>query len=220
MAKYRGEVDPHLRIMTAKCCPVTKQRCSSPQSTIQQQQQTTDTAGGIVYAKITLKHVPSLLFPFSLLSLSFTHTLSHLGHVACTKVGRRGADAIGGQAAHQVGQLAQGNGGKHGGGAACRGHGQEGSVHGTNVGSTWCEGSAHVHARVRKREGGQPAADPRRVLQLANVAPVLHTLRRIVSRCDVSIATEGLNLVPDSGTRMKRVRWCCCSCWHPSWGLI
>jgi len=59
-----------------------------------------------------------------------------LGHVAGAKVRGRAADAVGGEAAHQVGDLAQGQGGQHAGGAARARHRQECGVHGADVGGT------------------------------------------------------------------------------------
>jgi len=69
----------------------------------------------------------------------------HLRHVARAKVGRRGADAVRGEAAHEVGQLAQRDGGQHGGRAARGGHRQERGVHGADVGGP----CARAHACVR-----------------------------------------------------------------------
>mmetsp|Transcript_36950 Transcript_36950/g.93304 ORF Transcript_36950/g.93304 Transcript_36950/m.93304 type:complete len:585 (+) Transcript_36950:55-1809(+) len=57
-----------------------------------------------------------------------------LSDVAGVVERRARADAVEGQAAHEVGQLREAQGGGHGGRAAGNGHRQEGGVHGTDVG--------------------------------------------------------------------------------------
>ena len=76
-----------------------------------------------------------------------------LGDIASTEVGWGRPDAIGREAAHDIGELGQKEGCWKGWCPSCNGHRQEGSVHGTDVGGS--RGKQVVGVEVEEHNEGE-----------------------------------------------------------------